>query len=126
MASENKESTTSVGSVAPLTDYADGITTYYLAPHFGRSYPVRRDGDIVSVVIDDDPIDNDPGTGEEDPEDPPRPPKGKKTPTLADIQMFSKVLVYDAAKNPTATVTFKIRNSSGEEVSGISAKVKKL
>jgi len=50
----NKESTTSVGVVAPLTDYADGITTYYLAPHFGRNYPVRRDGDLISVSLEDE------------------------------------------------------------------------
>jgi hypothetical protein len=50
----SKESTTSVGVVAPLTDYADGITTYYLAPHFGRNYPVRRDGDIISVSLEDE------------------------------------------------------------------------
>ena len=128
----NKESTTSVGVVAPLTDYADGITTYYLAPHFGRNYPVRRDGDIISVSLEDESFvvegEGDGTTSPEDPEDPKDPEKpglSRKSPTLMDIELISNEVVYDAANNPTAKVTFKIRNSSGETVKAVNALVQK-
>jgi hypothetical protein len=128
----NKESTTSVGVVAPLTDYADGITTYYLAPHFGRNYPVRRDGDLISVSLEDESFvvegEDDGTTSPEDPEDPKDPEKpglSRKSPTLMDIELISNEVVYDAANNPTAKVTFKIRNSSGETVKAVNALVQK-
>jgi hypothetical protein len=128
----NKESTTSVGVVAPLTDYADGITTYYLAPHFGRNYPVRRDGDLISVSLEDESFvvegEDDRTTSPEDPEDPKDPEKpglSRKSPTLMDIELISNEVVYDAANNPTAKVTFKIRNSSGETVKAVNALVQK-
>jgi len=128
----NKESTTSVGVVAPLTDYADGITTYYLAPHFGRNYPVRRDGDLISVSLEDESFvvegEDDGTTSPEDPEDPKDPEKpglSRKSPTLMDIELISNEVVYDAANNPTAKVTFKVRNSSGETVKAVNALVQK-
>jgi hypothetical protein len=135
MAKDNKESTTSVGVVSPLTDYADGITTYYLAPHFGRSYPVRKDGDIVSNLIypgDDDFIGDDPDDPNDpkDPKDPSEDPSEvpstvRKSPTLMDIELVSNEVVYDAANNPTAKVTFRIRNSSGEPVKSVNGLVEK-
>ena len=125
----NKESTTSVGVVAPLTDYADGITTYYLAPHFGRNYPVRRDGDIISVSLEDESFvvegEDDGTTSPEDPKDPEKPGLSRKSPTLMDIELISNEVVYDAANNPTAKVTFKVRNSSGEMVKAVNVLVQK-
>ncbi len=128
----NKESTTSVGVVAPLTDYADGITTYYLAPHFGRNYPVRRDGDIISVSLEDESFvvagEDDGTTSPEDPEnpkDPEKPGLTRKSPTLMDIELISNEVVLDAANIPTAKVTFRIRNSSGEIVKAVNALVQK-
>ena len=127
----NKESTTSVGVVAPLTDYADGITTYYLAPHFGRNYPVRRDGDLISVSLEDESFvveGEEGGEGPEGPEDPNNPEKPgltRKSPTLMDIELISNEVVLDAANIPTAKVTFRIRNSSGEVVKAVNALVQK-
>ncbi len=127
----NKESTTSVGVVAPLTDYADGITTYYLAPHFGRNYPVRRDGDVISVSLEDESFvisGEDGPDGPDAPEDPGNPEKPnlyRKSPTLMDIEVVSQQIVYDSALNPTARVTFKIRNSSGEPVKAVNVLVEK-
>jgi hypothetical protein len=118
----NKESTTSVGVVAPLTDYADGITTYYLAPHFGRNYPVRRDGDIISVSLEDESF---VVAGEEGDEGSEKPGLSRKSPTLMDIELISNEVVYDAANNPTAKVTFKVRNSSGEMVKAVNVLVQK-
>ena len=127
----NKESTTSVGVVAPLTDYADGITTYYLAPHFGRNYPVRKDGDLISVSLEDESfviIGEEGGEGPEGPEDPNDPEKPgltRKSPTLMDIELISNEVVYDASNNPTAKVTFRVRNSSGESVKAVNVLVEK-
>ena len=118
----SKESTTSVGVVAPLTDYADGITTYYLAPHFGRNYPVRRDGDLISVSLEDESFVVEGEEGEEGPE---KPGLTRKTPTLMDIELISNEVVLDAANIPTAKVTFRIRNSSGEVVKAVNALVQK-
>lgn len=129
MAKGKKESTTSVGVVAPLTDYADGITSYYLAPHFGRSYPVRRDGDVISVILDDDAflVEDDDTTKDpnEDPDkDPEEKPKtSRKAPTLMDVEVISNTVVYDAANNPTARIVFKIRNSSGEDIKAVNYRV---
>ena len=131
MASNKKESTTSVGVVAPLTDYADGITTYYLAPHFGRNYPVRRDGDLISLSLEDEAfLPEDPDGPEdpekpEDPKDPEKPGLARKSPTLMDIELISNEVVYDASNNPTAKVTFKVRNSSGEQVRAVNVLVEK-
>ena len=137
MAKDKKESTTSVGVVAPLTDYADGITTYYLAPHFGRSYPVRRDGDIVSTMLDGAYLGDDDFLSDEDPYDPEDPKKdpekdpsgepstARKSHTLMDIELVSTEVVYDSANNPTAKITFRIRNSSGESVKAVNALVQK-
>ena len=127
----NKESTTSVGVVAPLTDYADGITTYYLAPHFGRNYPVRRDGDLISVSLEDESfvLEGEEGgegpEGPEDPNDPEKPGLTRKSPTLMDIELISNEVVYDASNNPTAKVTFRVRNSSGESVKAVNVLVEK-
>lgn len=127
----NKESTTSVGVVAPLTDYADGITTYYLAPHFGRNYPVRRDGDVISVSLEDESFvvaGEEGGEGPEglgDPKDPEKPGLTRKSPTLMDIELISNEVVYDASNNPTAKVTFRVRNSSGESVKAVNVLVEK-
>lgn len=131
MASNKKESTTSVGVVAPLTDYADGITTYYLAPHFGRNYPVRRDGDVISVSLEDESFvvagedDEKKPDDPENPKDPEKPGLTRKSPTLMDIELISNEVVYDSANNPTAKVTFRIRNSSGEAVKAVNALVQK-
>jgi len=133
MATEPKKSTAAVGNISPLTDYADGITTYYTADQYRKSYPVRRDGDVISVSIDSDAYvsedDDDGNTGEGnngeggdgDPKEDPI--KLKRAPTLMDIELVSNTVVYDAAKNPSATVVFKIRNSSGETIKGVNYRV---
>jgi hypothetical protein len=44
-------------------------------------------------------------------------------PSLSDIQMVSNAVVYDAAGNPSVQVVFKIKNSSGQTLKGINARV---
>lgn len=44
-------------------------------------------------------------------------------PNISDISIISNTVVYDAAGNPSVTLVFKIKNSSGETLKGMNAKV---
>jgi len=44
-------------------------------------------------------------------------------PNISDISIVSNTVVYDAAGNPSVTLVFKIKNSSGEALKGMNAKV---
>jgi len=46
-----------------------------------------------------------------------------RVPSLSDISIVSNTVVYDAAGNPSVTLIFKVKNSSGEVLSGMNAKV---
>jgi hypothetical protein len=44
-------------------------------------------------------------------------------PSLSDISIVSNTVVYDAAGQPSVTLVFKVKNSSGETLKGMNAKV---
>jgi hypothetical protein len=44
-------------------------------------------------------------------------------PNVSDISIVSNTVVYDAAGNPSVTLIFKVKNSSGETLKGMNAKV---
>lgn len=44
-------------------------------------------------------------------------------PSSSDISIVSNTVVYDAAGNPSVTLIFKVKNSSGESLKGMNAKV---
>jgi hypothetical protein len=44
-------------------------------------------------------------------------------PSPSDISIVSNTVVYDAAGNPSVTLIFKVKNSSGEKLKGMNAKV---
>ena len=44
-------------------------------------------------------------------------------PNVSDISIVSNTVVYDAAGNPSVTLVFKVKNSSGENLKGMNAKV---
>lgn len=44
-------------------------------------------------------------------------------PSASDISIVSNTVVYDAAGNPSVTLVFKVKNSSGENLKGMNAKV---
>ena len=44
-------------------------------------------------------------------------------PNLSDITIVSKTIEYDSSGKPSATVVFKIKNSSGGELKAINARV---
>lgn len=47
----------------------------------------------------------------------------KRVPSLSDISIVSNTVVYDAAGNPSVTIIFKVKNSSGETLKGMNARV---
>lgn len=50
-------------------------------------------------------------------------PFRNKVPNASDISIVSNTVVYDAAGNPSVTLIFKVKNSSGETLKGMNAKV---
>lgn len=44
-------------------------------------------------------------------------------PSIGDIQILSNIVEYDAAGIPTGTVVFRIKNSSGEMLKGMNARI---
>jgi hypothetical protein len=44
-------------------------------------------------------------------------------PNASDVSIVSNTVVYDAAGNPSVTLIFKVKNSSGETLKGMNAKV---
>lgn len=47
----------------------------------------------------------------------------RMVPSSSDISIVSNTVVYDAAGNPSVTLIFKVKNSSGETLKGMNAKV---
>jgi len=47
----------------------------------------------------------------------------RSVPNVSDISIVSNTVVYDAAGNPSVTLVFKVKNSSGENLKGMNAKV---
>lgn len=126
----NKISNTKVGIVSPITVYENSPEAQDLADQFLKVIPAGVVGSIISSspnLNDGEGVVDGEGENITTPTDPkptdPSSPIKKIAPTLADIEVVSNTLVYDAANNPTATVIFKVRNSSGKSVKGIKAKV---
>lgn len=46
-----------------------------------------------------------------------------RAPSLADIEIVSQSVVYDASGQPSVTVIFKVKNSSGSELKGMNARI---
>lgn len=46
-----------------------------------------------------------------------------RTPSLSDISIVSNSVVYDAAGNPSVTLVIKVKNSSGETLKGMNARI---
>ena len=121
MSKDYKESATSVGGIAPVVDYADGPANYHLAPQYKRKITLRQDGDTISLDADGDTNfpDDDQDQGKNKDENNKKPIVIIKGPSLEDIELISNELVSDIANNPTVTLVFKIRNSSGQAIKGI-------
>lgn len=135
---KQKISETAVGAPAPVVVYAGSAEEALIAPHrritiasniIGTNYLASNSLYTDSVGLEEVVITDSLGDGEDDttestinPQDIPQ----NKAPTLMDIELVSNVVSYDASGNPYAVVTFKVRNSSGEKVKSINARVKVL
>ena len=127
---KEKISNTGVGIVSPITGYSDGKEANATASQFVKIFPSRIVGAIslpsTSLYTDDlDPEDltDADEDGESENEDGSEDEVSKKAPTLADIEIVSNTVSYDAADNPTATIVFKVRNSSKEIIKSVNARV---
>lgn len=128
-----KISNTEVGIVSPITGYSDSKEANAVASQFVRIFPARVVGTLTlpstSLYVDDfdledlTEVDEDAESESEDnAEDRPV----RKAPSLSDIELVSNTVVYDAAGNPSTTVIFKVRNSSGEPIKAVNARVQVL
>ena len=133
MVSKSKSSSSSQPVAAPLLTVegsilANSTNSNYLAFISGSAAAARvRDQQSRDSLDPEDP--DDPGDPD-DPDDPGEPddpelPEIKSRPKLSDISVISNEVVYDAANNPTAKLVFKIKNSSGEELIGVSVRQEK-
>lgn len=130
-----KTSNTEVGIVSPITAYSNSKEAATISPALVNiiktnivgsniSFDLEADdikpSDVSSVDDLDDPDNpNDPENNKEKPED----QISKKAPTLMDVELVSKSVSYSTAGIPSVTVMFKIKNSSGESVKSVNARV---
>jgi len=132
---KEKISETAVGAPAPVVAYAGSAEAALIAPHRRVTIKSNVVGasflPSASLYADDlDPEDawivesteNNKGQTVETPQD----VESNKAPSLMDIELVSNTVVYDAAGNPSSTVVFKVRNSSGQKVKSVNARVKVL
>ena len=92
--------------------------TNYLAKELPQFAAARNSGGLGSDDIDDNLSEEEETEEEEEEENDGRP-------SLSDIEVVSNKVVFDAANNPTATVIFKVKNSSGVELKAINVRVEK-
>ena len=132
---KEKISETAVGAPAPVVAYTGSAEAALIAPHRRITIKSNVVGanflPSASLYADDvDPEDSwiveSTEKEKKDEEEIPQDVRVKKAPSLMDIELVSNTVVYDASGNPSATVVFKIRNSSGEKVKSVNARVKVL
>ena len=124
-------SNTGVGAVPPVVAYSDSKEANDVAPSYIKVYPAYIVSSLgkpsSSLYVDSvDPEDVVSADSNSNIDKKITPVIARKAPTLMDIELISNTVVYDAAGNPTSTVVFKVRNSSGEEVKSVKARVKIL
>lgn len=129
MAAE-RVSTTSVTADAPIALYSNSpeitdVNSNYIKVIPGNTVGAMylASGDIsynevdgTTIVIEDD-------TAASADAETPKVTQIPSAPSLSDIQAVSRDVVYDAAGNPSVQVVFKIKNSSGQKLKGINARV---
>jgi len=129
-----KVSSTGVGITSPIVVYEDGKEARDVASNYLRVYPARVSTGVgetssslyVSSIDPEDLTAADDAANKAAEAEKAAAKKIRKSPTLMDIEIVSNTVVYDASGNPSSTVVFKIRNSSGEDVKAVNARVKVL
>jgi len=125
-----KPSTTSVAADAPIAIYSNSPEANDLGPNYRRLIPGNVVGalylgssDISYNEIDATLVIAEDAAAEEKAVEGVTNVLYPAAPSLSDIQLFSKNVVYDAAGNPSVELVFKIKNSSGQTLKGINARV---
>ena len=124
-------SNTGIGAVPPIVAYSDSKEANDIASSYVKIYPAyivsslgKPSSSLYTSSVDpEDAVSADSNSNEDKKA---TSAVARKAPTLMDIELVSNTVVFDAAGNPTATVVFKVRNSSGEDVKSVKAKVKIL
>lgn len=138
MANTIKTSTTGVAADAPISVYAGSKENADLMPSqkkvfpgnfVGAAYASSNELGTDDVDFEADLIIDEEETSNKEAESGSQESAGLldfNAPTLSDIQIISNETVYDAAGNPSVTVVFKVKNSSGQELKGINARIQSI
>ena len=125
-----KPSTTSVAADAPIVIYSNSPEAKDLGPSYIKVIPGNVVGPLYlsSPDVSFDEIDGSLVIAEDSNTEKVVAEESSSTfypssPFLSDIEMVSNIVTYDAAGNPSAEVVFKIKNSSGQTLKGINARV---
>jgi polyisoprenoid-binding protein YceI len=129
----NRVSTTSVTADAPIALYSNSPENNDLGPNYKKVIPGNTvgamylsSGDISYNEIDGTIVVEEEAAASVVVEGKTKPTEIPMAPSLSDIQVMSKDVVYDAAGNPSVQVVFKIKNSSGQNLKAINARVELL
>ena len=125
-----KPSTTSVAADAPIVIYSNSPEAKDLGPNYTKVIPGNVIGplylsspDVSFDEIDGSLVVAEDTTSEKVVSEETASIFYPSAPSLSDIQMVSNAVVYDSAGNPSVQVVFKIKNSSGQTLKGINARV---
>jgi hypothetical protein len=126
-------STTSVTADAPIALYSNSPENNDLGPNYKKVIPGNTigamylsSGDISYNEVDGTTVVVEEAAAAAAAADGTKPTEVPGAPSLSDIQVVSKDVVYDAAGNPSVQVVFKIKNSSGQKLKAINARVELL
>jgi hypothetical protein len=125
-----KPSTTSVAVDAPIVIYSNSPEIADLNPNYIKVIPGNVVGPIYlsSSDISSDEIDVSISIAEDSSSEQLASSQTSSVfypsaPFLSDIEMVSNNVAYDAAGNPSVELVFKVKNSSGQTLKGINARV---
>lgn len=127
---KKKKSTSSQPNTAALVTVVGSELDFYtnsnyLAYELPQFAAAQRQGKLGSDDIDDGLSEEEEEETEEEEEETEEEEENDGRPSLSDIEVVSNKVVFDAANNPTATIVFKVKNSSGVELKAINVRVEK-
>lgn len=133
MTDPTRVSTTSVTADSPLVFYSNSPEVTDVGPNYIRIIPGNTvgplylsSGDVSYNEVDGTIIVAEDVAAAAEAANDNKPTEAFKFPSLSDIQVISKEVVYDASGAPSVNLVFKIKNSSGITLKGINAKVELL
>ncbi len=128
-------STTGIATDAPISVYAGSKENADLLASQKKVFP----GNVVGAVYaastelgsDDidfeaDLVDDDFATTENESDSAAATILNAFSPSISDVSIITNEVVYDAAGNPTVTVVLKVKNSTGQTLKGVNARVQAL